>query len=252
MYTLDFLYKNKQYGAYQIKKMYNKHLLIGLGIVMVISFSSFIRLQKPVSIHNIIYTDILLSSYVEPLPPPPISKPNTSTSPKKSPTVQYTTPVIGETTTTPEIAEVFTKEIGVKEVKPDSGQQGNSLDPIIPPPSHIQESIEEDKISSQEETVDEKAKFIGNWTKYVERNLDINIPLSNGAPVGVYSVYVIFMVDEKGNISDVHVLDDPGYGIAKEAIRIIKKSPNWLPAKKNGQNIKSYHKQKITFLIQEY
>jgi protein TonB len=35
----------------------------------------------------------------------------------------------------------------------------------------------------------------------------------------------------------------------KEAIRIIKKGPKWVPANQGGVNVSSYRKQPLTFVV---
>ena len=37
----------------------------------------------------------------------------------------------------------------------------------------------------------------------------------------------------------------------QEAVKVIKKGPNWKPALQNGRNVNAYRKQPITFVVQE-
>jgi len=85
----------------------------------------------------------------------------------------------------------------------------------------------------------------------LERNLNANIPVDNGAPVGRYSVVVQFVVDKEGNVSDIQALTNHGYGLEEEAIRVIKKAPKWEPAIQNGIKVKAYRRQVITFDVNE-
>ena len=89
------------------------------------------------------------------------------------------------------------------------------------------------------------------WVKYLERNLNRDLPVKNGAVVGKYTVIVSFIVDENGGISDVKAENDPGYGTAEEAKRMIIKGPNWVPATQNGLNVVYRHRQSITFVVSE-
>jgi protein TonB len=57
------------------------------------------------------------------------------------------------------------------------------------------------------------------------------------------------MVDANGNVSDVRADNDPGYGTAEEAVRVIKKGPKWMPAIQNGKNVNYRQKQNITFQV---
>ncbi len=87
------------------------------------------------------------------------------------------------------------------------------------------------------------------WRKYLERNLDVSIPIKKKAPDGTYTVIVQFIVDKEGNISDAKALTNHRYGMEEEAIRIIKSGPGWTPALQNGRVAKAYRKQPITFIV---
>jgi len=89
------------------------------------------------------------------------------------------------------------------------------------------------------------------WQRYLERNLDMDIPEHNGAPAGKYTLYISFIVDKDGNISTISALNDPGYGLAAEAIRVITKSKQWIPAIQNGRNVKYRQVQPVTFMIND-
>lgn len=99
---------------------------------------------------------------------------------------------------------------------------------------------------------DISAKFPGGqfaWIKYLQKNLNSDVPAANRAPNGNYTVIVSFNVDERGNLSEVKALNDPGYGTAAEAVRVIKAGPAWAPAVLEGKNVPSKQKQAITFQI---
>jgi len=101
-------------------------------------------------------------------------------------------------------------------------------------------------------TYQEAAKFPGGsegWIKYLVRHLRAEVPTDNGAPPGLYTVVVEFLVDKEGNISEVKADNDPGYGTAKEAIRIIQQGPLWIPAVQNDKKVIYRQKQSITFQV---
>ncbi len=52
-------------------------------------------------------------------------------------------------------------------------------------------------------------------------------------------VYASFVVERDGSLSDIKVLNDPGYGSGKELIRVLKMIPNWKPAVLNGKPVRS-------------
>ena len=104
------------------------------------------------------------------------------------------------------------------------------------------------------EKVEIEASFPGGedaWRKYVENNVNSIVPVEYGAPAGVYTVVVQFVVDKNGNISDVRPLTRHGFGMEAEVIRVIRRGPKWVPAMQDGRYVKAYRKQPVTFSISE-
>lgn len=122
----------------------------------------------------------------------------------------------------------------------------------------LQEHSLTDSINTQDTTthifdkVEIEASFPGGdqaYRKFLERNLNATIASDNGAPDGTYTVVVQFVVDKKGNVSNVIPLTKHGYGMEKEVIRVITKGPKWIPGVKDGQAVNSYRKLPVTFFV---
>jgi TonB family protein len=65
-------------------------------------------------------------------------------------------------------------------------------------------------------------------------------------------VDVQFVVDEKGNIMDAHVLGEKiGNGLDEEAVRVVANMPKWTAGKVKGKNVKTRVTIPITFKIEE-
>jgi len=104
------------------------------------------------------------------------------------------------------------------------------------------------------EKVDEEAFFPGGeetWRSYLGQNLNPSVPVDKGAPAGLYTVYIQFVVGIDGKIYDIKPLTKHGYGMEGEVIRILRKSPPWAPAVQNGQPVNAYRKQPVTFQVIE-
>jgi len=102
--------------------------------------------------------------------------------------------------------------------------------------------------------VQEEPKFNGGkeaWLSFLFKNLKMDIPVERGGPPGKYTVVLSFIVDKNGKVSNIDAENDPGYGTAEEAVRVMKLSPNWIPAKQNGKPVVYKHKHTITFVISE-
>lgn len=99
---------------------------------------------------------------------------------------------------------------------------------------------------------EQEASFPGGleaWKRYLETNLNQNVPVENGAKRGTYVVTVQFIVEIDGKIAMVKPLTNFGHGMENEVVRVIKNSPDWEPARSNGRFVRAYRKQPITFTV---
>jgi protein TonB len=97
-----------------------------------------------------------------------------------------------------------------------------------------------------------QAKFPGGpsaWQNYLATHLKADVPTRHKAPVGLYTVVVTFLVNKEGKIEEVQAANDPGYGTAEEAVRVIKNGPLWIAAEQNGKKVIYKQKQSITFQV---
>lgn len=60
---------------------------------------------------------------------------------------------------------------------------------------------------------------------------------------------VRFVVGKDGTISDVRVIKSSDPSLDKEAIRVVRSMPKWVPGKKNGQNVSAYFTLPVTFRL---
>lgn len=87
------------------------------------------------------------------------------------------------------------------------------------------------------------------WQQYLQQELDGSIPQRKNAPAGEYTVWVRFLVNKSGELSDIEALNRYGFGMEEEAIRVLKASPQWLPAIQNGRKVNAYRKQAVNFTV---
>lgn len=52
-------------------------------------------------------------------------------------------------------------------------------------------------------------------------------------------IYVTFIIEKDGSLTDIKVLRDLGFGTGKEAIRILKLCPKWHPGEQKGQIVRT-------------
>jgi protein TonB len=83
------------------------------------------------------------------------------------------------------------------------------------------------------------------WYKFIQRNLRYPSTAIDQEKQG--KVFVSFVVERDGSISDVKVMKGVGYGMDEEASRVIKKSPKWKPGKQAGKPVRVRFNMPITF-----
>ena len=266
--VLDIIFegRNKEYGAYDLRKTYADRMIkavVGMALVVFLFVGyNFVFGKEKKTESKILVEDMSLRKLneekkPEALPPPPPPKQE----PPKVEITKFTPPKIvkdEEVKKDDEIKEVEKMEdakIGTinQEGKKDDGVVEAPKEVSTGGPAPVQEDY--DKLFTSVQIESEFPGGSGAWSKYLERNLNSEVPKDNGAPAGKYTVEVSFTVDKEGNISDAEgVLANGGseaFGTIDEAIKVIKKGPKWKPGVQNGVSVKSRKKQRITFVISE-
>lgn len=54
-------------------------------------------------------------------------------------------------------------------------------------------------------------------------------------------VYLTFIIEKDGSLSDIKVLRDIGFETGAEAIRVLKMSPKWIPGKQNNTTVRTLY-----------
>jgi hypothetical protein len=131
--------------------------------------------------------------------------------------------------------------------------KNKDLDDII-----VLQKFDSSKISSEKlktfTKVEIEAGYAGGegaWRRFLQNNLNTDVPGANGAPKGKYTVVVRFIVAKDGTISNVVAETKHGFGMEKESVRVIINSGKWTPAIQNGRNVTSYKLQPITWVVSE-
>lgn len=262
---LDLLFegKNKAYGAYELRKTYNKRITIALlvtaGLLLFIFVASFIansiedNTEAKLDVKEVVLENIQEEEKkVEPPPPPP-----PKVEPPKVEMTKFTPPKIVEDEEVkkedipPEVEKLEDTKIDV--ISQEGIKDEGLAAPVIDEGKQVVEAPKVEDENKIFEKVEVEASFPGGdagWRRFLERNVNGQVASDNGAPEGSYTVVVQFIVDKAGNISDVKPLTKHGYGMEDEAVRAIKRGPKWVPAIQNGRNVNAYRKQPITFVVQ--
>lgn len=94
----------------------------------------------------------------------------------------------------------------------------------------------------------QEAEFTGGiraWQKYLMGQLEKSNAPELAARGG--RVLVNFTVDTLGRTTDIFISQSVDYFLDEEAIKVISKSPRWIPAIQHGRKVKAWRRQPITF-----
>jgi len=260
-----FEHRNKEYGAYDLRTAYPKILtrsfLLGTAFFLLLALSPLIYLKiQQMTAEETVEVDANLVEILEdqpiieqpkeeePPPPPPPPKEeekqeviqNVVPEPKKAPKIETPPPPISKTLDT---------QTGLQN---QEGVRTPTYTPPPPPPSTGKGVVAEVKVNTNEvyDSVDQSAEYPGGLNgvrKYIADNVD-----SSGMEgEGQLTVKLRFIVERDGTVSDVKATSKSGNSdFDSEAIRVVKKLKKWTPAKKNGENVRSYYSIPITMQFQ--
>ena len=262
---LDIIFegRNKEYGAYELRKTYNKRLvkaIIGTAIVILLLFIGYFvsnlngaGKKKDLVVQDVQLEDIKEEKKNEPPPPPP-----PKIEPPKVEMAKFTPPKIvkdnevKEEEKPPEQEKLEDTKIGTvnQEGVKDEGITAPPVDAgkgVVEAPKKDEEDY--DKTFTKVEIESEYPGGAAAWLRYLNKNFRYPDDAVNNEIQG--TVVVQFIVDKEGNVSDVAAISGPeNGGLREEAIRVIKKSGKWTPAVQNGRQVKSYKKQPIVFKLE--
>lgn len=88
----------------------------------------------------------------------------------------------------------------------------------------------------------------GEMYKYIGKNIEYPRMAKESGISG--RVFVTFVVEKDGSVTDVQVLRGIGGGCDEEAIRVIKSMPSWKPGKQRGKPVRVQYRMPIKFTLQ--
>ena len=260
--VLDILFegRNKEYGAYALRKEYNGRLLKAMGSValLVILFFVFNAWLSKADFRGSIppiVRDIQLESVnpEQPRIPEPPKPPTTKTA-----TIKNTPPVIVpdmvKADPPPDINELIKETAAISTIteagdpptsssSPSTGEPGGKAETVVSPP------VEDDRPRGVAEKMPEYPGGIEALRRFLGRNLQV--PEDIVQPGQQVKVPIRFVVDKDGSLSDVVFLTDADEAFKKEILRVVHKMPKWTPGSQNGRKVPVYFSIPIIFAVSE-
>lgn len=246
---IDIVFENRnhEYGAYQIRKNYNKNSILGilgmfsfLGLAFggIVLFSSFKSVIIPETVNPQLYDTVYII-----LPDlPPIEEENEEinnppASPDLAQTMKNTIPdIVPDQEVPSDLLPPTNEELEGKESGTSTNTEGSGTSVIPTENVGTGTGTKESPTLIYAERMPEfpggqqaLLNYINKYSRYTELAKEYKI---NG------TIYVSFVVDESGNVVDTKIERGIGYGMDEMLASVIKNLPDFSPAMQNNQIVK--------------
>ena len=253
---LVFENRNKEYGAYQLRRESSKTTVMAFfsGLLLITAIAAIFTIanlfEKPIVVEVVPTIDepITVTSYA--VPP---EEPKTPAMTSQANTAQETPVLVAmvassspdETVVIPTNNEIINSQPLHPGTESGSGT-GISTEinnnPIVP--------IDDGKTINSTAELDKLPEFPGGIKKfytYVGNNFEK--PEIEG--MSLIKVYVYFVIEKDGTMTDIQVKRDPGYGMGKEAIRVLKSlKTKWSPGMIGSKPVRTSYNLPIVVSMQ--
>jgi protein TonB len=263
---LVFEGKNHAYGAYQLRKETGKRNLQALAVMFAIGLAIAIFVAVKGVVENAMRQNVAVEADVElsKLAEKKEAKVEKREEPKiekievervKS-SVKFTAPEIKKDEEVKPEEEIKSQEdlsktntaIGAFDVKGNDEAAGEVL--------KAKEVIAQPEPPKEEETkvfdvVEQMPSFPGGPSalfEYLSKNIKYPVVAEENGVQG--RVIVTFVVEKDGSITDVRVVKSVDPSLDKEAQRVVKSMPRWIPGKQNGSAVRVKYTVPVTFRLQ--
>lgn len=255
---LDILFenRNKDYGAYALRKSYNKRMIASIGCTLLVALlfsilQSFHHLKTGVITVNIIPPDPELVKLL----PDKHEIPQSSHTQKLSHVKQVVNSTPQIVSDNDKIKPLPTTDELDKAVIGPVPLNGKDDEGIIQPPvelnkgtgiitTPVTEKIADDKPLKFAEVMPEFPGGTSALIKFILKNIHQPDDLQPGEQIKVVASLV---VSKTGAVENVKIISGGRADLDKEVLRVINKMPLWKPGLQNGKAVSVYFNLPVTF-----
>jgi periplasmic protein TonB len=251
--NLVFENRNQEYGAYQLRQESSKTTMMSffMGILLIVSLcgiykiSSLLETQADIDTNLTIDEPLIIADYVvEPIIRTKTPLPQNQARPLQEPTVLLPMVVSAtpdETVVVPtnnNLIENHSLTTGNGEATGTTTTTGTVESTTLP--------IDYGNTIIASSALDKLPEFPGGINKfynYVGNNFE-KPEIEN---TNTMRILVSFVVEKDGSMTDIQVKRDPGYGLGKEAIRVLKSlKTKWVPGMIGTKPVRTSYSLPIT------
>lgn len=243
---LDLVFegRNKNYGAYELRKNSASNTFKGFIIgAIIFAFAVATPIIADIIGSSSNDDDASLDKKVIAIKlPPKEKKPELLTPPPPPPPkvdqIKFVKPVVAKTEDIteepPKVVDLKDKTIAKETIKGDPDAE-LTLAPVGDGPKDVVEETNEIFNSAGVEVKPEYPGGVDKFRAFIGKNFQA--PEDEDFKGG--KIFVSFVVERDGTLTDVKILRDAGFGTGKEALRVFKMSTTkWAPAEQNGKKVR--------------
>jgi periplasmic protein TonB len=256
-----FADKNKSYGAYQLRKTNGANttraLIIGSAIFLVLFFSpkiySLIKGSMEHEDEQLKAQEVILAPPppVDPKtpPPPPVEPPPPKVDQVKMPP-PIVKPDIEVRDEPPTVEKLKEADPGQRDIKGDPTAEINIAEPVGEGPKREAAVAVDDNKVYDFVSIEKQPEFPGGISKfygYLSKAIKYPPMAQENNVQG--KVFLSFVVEKDGKLTDIQVTRGLGSGTDEEAIRVLKASPRWNPGIQNGKPVRVKYNINVNFTL---
>jgi protein TonB len=266
--------KNKEYGAYQLRKGTSSRnirsiiiLVIAAGLVG--GFLAYKVHADKVAEEQRAYMEALELSKLQEQAKKEQKKEEKKIQPKVEPkkeipevreSQKFTAPVIKKDELVKEENQVKQMDALKKDVAVSNQDQEGTKDRTVeavrndiavnvpPPPVEKKEEVKQVVENKVFDIAEQMPSFKGNVNQWLSQNLTYPAVAAENGIQG--RVIVNFVVEKDGSISNVQVVRSVDPALDREAVNVVKRMPKWNPGMNNGQPARVKFTLPVTFKLQ--
>ncbi|GAB4049959.1 energy transducer TonB [Spirosoma litoris] len=258
-----FQARNRAYGAFDLRQHYRPTLsrAVGLGVGLFLLGVAMPTLYdrfwpKQAIANNEIMTQVTLETIKEQPAEKPIEVPPAEKQPAVKTVRNLPLDVLPDADVVDENPPATVEELKDATSGPVTAEGTGDIDVIAAPEATVatvqEKAVEvETKTEAPFLTVEQQPEYPGGISalmNFLGKNL--NYPRS-AASAGVSGrVFVSFVVNTDGSLTDIQILKGIGFGCDEEALRVMNKMPHWKPGKQSGRAVRVRYNLPIAFTLE--
>ncbi|MEQ7801566.1 energy transducer TonB [Pedobacter sp. ASV1-7] len=255
--------KNKTYGAYALRRDNSLNTLKALfiaGTLFILLFLSpkIIRLIKGNTTTEFVSdrkTEVTIQSPppVNPEMPPPAA---VEPPPARENQIKFPPPIVVEDDKVIDVEPVQIKDLAIANPgqKTLAGEEDGTLVVISTPGEGPKNAnvVEDNTVYGAFEPLETQPTYPGGMDKFYNYlSKAIRYPAMAQEQNIQGKVFLSFIIEKNGTLTDIKIERKLGYGTDEEAVRVLKASPRWIPGIQNGKPVRVKYNIPISFALSQ-